>query len=212
MNASKKIAIVVDPYSSGALYASNFAKHGVSCIAIQSRLPLPLHFVPDFNPLDFIEVLSPSPSSKLSPSSSDWQSRSPSAELSPSSSDGLSRSLSDELSPSSSSELSPSSSSELSPSSSSELSPSSSSELSPSASNELCPSPSSELRPSPSDQLSPSSNEIAWHLSTQNVVAVVAGCDTGVILTDDLSEKLGLSGMILQIRRSGATRIKCMRP
>jgi biotin carboxylase len=43
--------------------------------------------------------------------------------------------------------------------------------------------------------LSPSpSNELASRLSAQNVVAVVAGCDTGVILTDDLSERLGLSG------------------
>jgi hypothetical protein len=54
-----KIAIVVDPYSSGALYVSEFAKHRVSCIAIQSSLLLLVHFVQDFILLDFIEVLSP---------------------------------------------------------------------------------------------------------------------------------------------------------
>lgn len=94
-----KIAIVVDPYSSGALYASEFAKHEVSCIAIQSSLPLPAHFLRDFDPLSFIQVLPPSPS-----------------------------------------------------------------------------------------------HELASHLSTRNVVAVVAGCDTAVMLTDELSKTLGLSG------------------
>ena len=94
-----KIAVIVDPYSSGALYASEFAKHGVLCIAIQSSLPLPAHFLQDFDPSNFIEVLSPSPS---------W--------------------------------------------------------------------------------------ELASHLSARNVVAVVAGCDTAVMLTDELSERLGISG------------------
>jgi biotin carboxylase len=94
-----KIAIIVDPYSSGALYASEFAKHGVLCIAIQSSLPLPAHFLQDFDLLNYIEVLSPSPS-----------------------------------------------------------------------------------------------DELASRLSARNVVAVVAGCDTAVILTDELSERLGLSG------------------
>jgi hypothetical protein len=98
MNASK-IAIVVDPYSSGALYQSEFAKHGVSCIAIQSSLPLPAHFVQDLDPSKFIEVLLPSPS-----------------------------------------------------------------------------------------------KELASRLYGLNVVAVVAGCDTGVMLTDDLAERLGLPG------------------
>ena len=98
MNASE-IAIVVDPYSSGALYQSEFAKHGVSCIAIQSSLPLPAHFVQDLDPSKFIEVLPPS-----------------------------------------------------------------------------------------------SSKELASRLYGLNVVAVVAGCDTGVVLTDDLAEKLDLPG------------------
>jgi biotin carboxylase len=94
-----KIAVIVDPYSSGTLYASEFAKHGVSCIAIQSSLPLPAHFLQDFDPLNFIEVLPPSPG-----------------------------------------------------------------------------------------------YELASRLSTRNVVAVVAGCDTAVVLTDELCERLGLSG------------------
>ena len=95
--STRKIAIIVDPYSSGALYAPKFSEHGVSCIAVQSSLPLPVHFVDDFIPSDYIEVLSPS-------------------------------------------------------------------------------------------------NEQLSCLSAQNVVAVIAGCDTGVVLTDDLSRRLGLQG------------------
>ena len=94
-----KIAVIVDPYSSSTLYVSEFTKHRVSCIAIQSSLPLPAHFLQDFDPLNFIEVLSPSPS-----------------------------------------------------------------------------------------------DELASRLSGRNVVAVVAGCDTAVMLTDELCERLGLSG------------------
>jgi predicted ATP-grasp superfamily ATP-dependent carboligase len=93
-----KIAVIVDPYSSGALYASEFAKHGVFCIAIQSSLPVPAHFLQDFDPLNFIEILPPSPS-----------------------------------------------------------------------------------------------HELASRLSARNVVAVVAGCDTAIAMTDELSNELGLS-------------------
>jgi hypothetical protein len=60
-----KIAIIIDPYSSGALYAPEFAEHSAYCIAIQSSLPLPAHFLQDFDALNFIKVLSPSSSHKL---------------------------------------------------------------------------------------------------------------------------------------------------
>jgi hypothetical protein len=94
-----KIAIIIEPYFSGDLYASEFAKHRVLYIAIQSSLLLPKHFLQDFHPLNYIKVLSLSPSNKL-----------------------------------------------------------------------------------------------ASLLSARNFSAVVAGCNTAVILTDELSERLGLSG------------------
>ena len=95
MNASK-IAVVVDPYSSGAYYALEFEKHKIPCIAIQSN-SLPAHFVREFDPSHFIKVLSPG-------------------------------------------------------------------------------------------------DNYLSHLSVWNVVAVVAGCDTGVVLTDALSKRLHVSG------------------
>lgn len=51
---------------------------------------------------------------------------------------------------------------------------------------------------------SSSSHKLALRLSSRNVVAVVAGCDTAVALTDELSEKLGVSGndpLTSEIRR-----------
>ena len=101
---ASKIAIIVDPYSSGALYASKFAEYKVSCIAVQSSHTPPAHFVHDFIPLGFIQVLSPNHEEQ--------------------------------------------------------------------------------------DYI----EELLSQLSTLNIVAVVAGCDTGVILTDQLSERLHLSG------------------
>lgn len=93
-----KTAVIVDPYSSGALYQSEFAKHGVPCIAVQTRLPVPVHFR-DFDGSKYTEVLPPM------------------------------------------------------------------------------------LR-----------TELVALLRAQNIVAVVAGCDTGVAMADDLAAELGLPG------------------
>lgn len=58
---TSKIAVIVDPYSSGALYESEFAKHGVKCIGIQSSHLLPAHFVQDLDRSKYTEVLCASP-------------------------------------------------------------------------------------------------------------------------------------------------------
>ena len=55
MNQASKV-VVVDPYSAGALYAPEFAKHGRACIALQSADYIPPHFAGDLDPSMFVDV------------------------------------------------------------------------------------------------------------------------------------------------------------
>jgi len=48
---------VVDAYSSGALLAPAFAKHGHECVAIHSRREVPELFHSSFNPDDFVAIV-----------------------------------------------------------------------------------------------------------------------------------------------------------
>ena len=48
--------VIVDPYSSGALYAPEFAKHGYACFALQSGNVIPAHFAHDLEASNFIAV------------------------------------------------------------------------------------------------------------------------------------------------------------
>jgi biotin carboxylase len=47
------VVIIVDPYSTGALYAPAFRQLGVSCWALRSSDNVPRHFTCDFRPDDF---------------------------------------------------------------------------------------------------------------------------------------------------------------
>ena len=48
---------VVDAYSSGALLAPAFAKHGHECVAIHSRREVPELFHSSFTPDDFVAIV-----------------------------------------------------------------------------------------------------------------------------------------------------------
>lgn len=67
---AKKTAIVVDPHSSGAYYASEFKKHGIACMAILSIEP-PAHFSRDFDQSSYSLVLSPGDDYLLFPPAED---------------------------------------------------------------------------------------------------------------------------------------------
>ncbi len=54
--AAARVA-VVDPYSSGALLAPAFAKHGHECVAIQSSREVPELFRSSFTPDDFVAMV-----------------------------------------------------------------------------------------------------------------------------------------------------------
>jgi biotin carboxylase len=50
-------AVIVDPYSSGALYAPAFAEHGVPVVAVVSGPTPPPAFAPSYRPQDFPEII-----------------------------------------------------------------------------------------------------------------------------------------------------------
>jgi biotin carboxylase len=50
------VVVIVDPYSTGALYASAFQQLGLSCWAVRSSDNVPDHFTNDFRPRDFARV------------------------------------------------------------------------------------------------------------------------------------------------------------
>ncbi|WP_455921355.1 ATP-grasp domain-containing protein [Pseudomonas putida] len=53
--------VIVDPFSTGSLYAPLFNARGLNCIAVISRPDLPTHFTQDLMPEHFTQVLAWSP-------------------------------------------------------------------------------------------------------------------------------------------------------
>jgi biotin carboxylase len=53
----KPSVAIVDAYSSGALLAPEFQKHGFNAVMIQSTTPTPSIYRPSFRPSDFVEIL-----------------------------------------------------------------------------------------------------------------------------------------------------------
>jgi predicted ATP-grasp superfamily ATP-dependent carboligase len=56
-NDSNRPAVIVDPYSSGGLYAPTFKQAGVPVVAVLSRPQPPAVYLPSFHPEDFPEII-----------------------------------------------------------------------------------------------------------------------------------------------------------